>query len=276
MRAQIRHITEYQYPQPAWDSFNQVRLQPCHDEYQSLLSFRLNLEPSVATTSNTDYFGTAVQHFHILDKHSTLKIETNSIVVKHPKPFPNSAVASGLEAHRTTLYEYLASSKRVSLETDWAALLEYVPLLPQDDLLEYLMGLNAHLKNRFTYQTGVTSVQTPLEDFVQHGAGVCQDFVHAMLGVCRSQGIPARYVSGYVYAGQDFLGAEGTHAWLEAFIPDTGWIGLDPTNNVLETENHIRIGYGRDYDDIPPLHGLRRGGGLETLAVAVTINAQQQ
>jgi transglutaminase-like putative cysteine protease len=275
MRAQIRHLTEYHYPLPASDSFNQLRLQPAHDEYQSLLSFRLNLEPDVAVTVNQDYFGTTVHHFHIREAHQTLRIETNSVVVKHPKPFPNSAPASGLLAVQPDFFEFLSSCKRVPLEKNWVALLEYRVVRPEDDLLEYLMGLNSHLKTRFLFQAGVTSVNTPLEEFVRHGTGVCQDFVHAMLAVCRSQGIPARYVSGYVYAGTDFLGAEATHAWLEAFIPSVGWVGFDPTNNLLETENHVRIGFGRDYDDIPPLHGLRRGGGLETLDVSVTIQAQQ-
>ncbi len=275
MRTQIRHLTEYNYPQVAWDSFNQLRLQPADDEFQSLLSFRLELEPDVPFTQNKDYFGTTVNHFHIREEHLRLRIETNSLVVKHPKPFPESAPASSLEAHKVEQIEFLSNSKRIALGTDWAAVLEYPKLQAQHDLLEYLMGLNAHLKKRFTYQTGVTSVQTSLEEFVEHGKGVCQDFVHAMLAVCRSQGIPARYVSGYVYGGTDFLGADATHAWLEVLIPGAGWIGFDPTNNILETENHIKIGFGRDYDDIPPLHGLRRGGGLEQLGVEVTIQAQQ-
>jgi transglutaminase-like putative cysteine protease len=273
MRAQIRHLTEYHYPQAASDSFNQVRLKPVHDDWQSLLSFRLEVQPAVQVLESKDYFGTTVHHFHVVQPHHQLMLEASSLVVKHPKPFPSSSSASGLAAHHTALYEFLSPSQRVPLVLP--ARLEYKALHPQDDLLEYLMGLNAHIKQRFAYQTGATGVHTPLEEFLEQGAGVCQDFAHAMLGVCRSQGIPARYVSGYVYAGQDFLGAAATHAWLEAYIPSTGWVGFDPTNAVLETENHIKIGIGRDYDDVPPLHGLRRGGGLERLDVAVTVQAQQ-
>jgi transglutaminase-like putative cysteine protease len=273
MRAQIRHLTEYNYPQAASDSFNQVRLKPAHDDSQSLLSFRLEVQPAVQVLESKDYFGTTVHHFHVLEAHHRLVIEANSVVVKHPKPFPSSAPASSLAAHRTALYEFLSPSQRVPLLLP--AQLEYKTLHPQDDLLEYLMGLNAHIKQRFAYQMGATNVYTSLETFLAQGAGVCQDFVHAMLAVCRSQGIPSRYVSGYVYAGQEFLGAAATHAWLEAYIPSAGWIGFDPTNSVLETENHIKIGIGRDYDDVPPLHGLRRGGGLERLDVAVTVQAQQ-
>jgi transglutaminase-like putative cysteine protease len=273
VRAQIRHLTEYHYPQAASDSFNQVRLKPAHDHSQSLLSFRLEVQPAVQILESKDYFGTSVHHFHVLEAHQRLVIETNSLVVKHPKPFPSSTSALELAAHHTTLYEFLSPSQRVPLLPP--ARLGYKALHPQDDLLEYLMGLNAHIRQRFAYQSGATDVHTPIETFLSQGAGVCQDFVHAMLAVCRSQGIPARYVSGYVYAGQEFLGAAATHAWLEAFIPATGWVGFDPTNSVLETENHIKIGIGRDYDDVPPLHGLRRGGGLERLDVSVTVHAQQ-
>jgi transglutaminase-like putative cysteine protease len=273
VRAQIKHLTEYHYPQAAWDSFNQVRLKPAQDDSQSLLSFRLEVQPNVAIQESKDYFGTSVHAFHVFEAHHHLAIESSSLVVKHPKPFPASAPASSLLPHRTALYEFLSQSQRVPLLDP--ARLEYKNLGEHDDLLEYLLGLNAHIKQRFVYQSGTTTVHTPLEQFLDQGIGVCQDFVHVMLGVCRAVGIPARYVSGYIYAGQDFLGAAATHAWLEAFVPNTGWIGLDPTNNVLETENHIKIGIGRDYDDIPPLHGLRRGGGLERLDVAVSVQTQQ-
>jgi transglutaminase-like putative cysteine protease len=273
VRAQIKHLTEYHYPQAASDSFNQVRLKPMQDESQSLLSFRLEVQPEVPILQSQDYFGTTVQHFHVLEPHHVLSIEASSLVVKHPKPFPFGAPASSLMVYQSELFEFLSPSQRVPLLAPER--LGYKPMLEHDDLLEYLMGLNAHMKVRFTYQSGATTVHTPVEDFLLQGTGVCQDFVHTMLGVCRAQGIPARYVSGYVYAGQDFLGASATHAWLEAFVPNTGWVGFDPTNNVLESENHIKIGFGRDYDDIPPLHGLRRGGGLERLNVAVTVQAQQ-
>jgi transglutaminase-like putative cysteine protease len=266
VRAQIRHLTEYHYPQAASDSFNQVRLKPAHDDAQSLLSFKLEVQPQVQILESKDYFGTTVHHFHLLEPHHHLSIEASSLVVKHPKPFPTSAPAWSLEQHRSALYEFLGASQRVPLLQPER--IGYTPLQPQDDLLEYLLRLNAHIKQHFAYQTGATDVHTPLEDFLAQGAGVCQDFVHLMLALCR-------YVSGYVYAGQDFLGAAATHAWLEAFVPSAGWIGFDPTNNVLETENHIKIGIGRDYDDTPPLHGLRRGGGLERLDVAVTVHAQQ-
>ncbi len=275
MRAEIRHITEYKYPVPAFDSFNQVRLQPAHTDQQSLLAFRIELEPHAGITSTTDYFGTTVHHFHIREAHTALRIETNSIVVKHPKPYPNSNQASSLAAIRSQQIEYLSSSKRIPLELNWAASLEYPALEPSTDLLEYLLGLNQHLQQRFTFQTGSTTVETSLEEFMQRGTGVCQDYVHAMLAVCRSQGIPARYVSGYIYAGKEFIGSEATHAWLECFIPEVGWVGFDPTNNVLESEYHVLIGTGRDYDDIAPVHGLRRGGGTETLGVKVFIQAQQ-
>jgi transglutaminase-like putative cysteine protease len=275
MRAQIRHVTEYHYPDPAFDSFNELRLQPAQTSFQSLLGFQIRLEPDVPFSTHTDYYGTTVHHVHIRDAHTALRVETNAIVVTHPRPQPRPVFASLLEASRAALYEYLVPSKHVPVGV-WATRLEYRDLREDDELLEYLLGLNARIKSRFSYETGVTSIGTPLEDFVMQGAGVCQDFTHLMLAVCREQRIPARYVSGYVYAGRDFLGAAATHAWVECYVPESGWVGFDPTNNVLTGEAHVRIGCGRDYDDVAPMRGVRRGGGVERLGVEVSVRAQEQ
>jgi transglutaminase-like putative cysteine protease len=275
VRAQIRHITDYHYPEPAADSFNEVRLQPAHDEYQRLLGFQLYLTPDAPATSHTDYFGTAVHSFHIRQAHTSLCVETAAVVVTHSRPFPNPLPASSLEVHRDKLYEFLQPSKHVP-HGDWAAQLEYAALNEDTELVAYLNGLNAHIKARFTYESGVTEIGTPLEEFLRQGSGVCQDYAHLMIAVCREARIPARYVSGYVYAGGDFIGAGATHAWVDCFVPGSGWVGFDPTNGVMQTENHIVIGAGRDYADVPPLRGSRRGGGREQLEVMVSVRSQQQ
>jgi transglutaminase-like putative cysteine protease len=275
MRAQIRHVTEYHYPDPAFDSFNELRLQPAQTDHQSLLGFKLRLEPDVPFYTHTDYYGTVVHHFHLREPHTTLRIETSAIVVTHKKPTPRPVIASTLEAARTALYEYLVPSRHVPAG-DWTARLEHPALRDDDDLLLYLTELNARFRQRFEYRSGATRIDTPLEEFLALGAGVCQDYAHLMIAVCRQQRIPSRYVSGYVYAGWDFLGSAATHAWVECYVPETGWVGFDPTNDTLETESHIRIGGGRDYSDVPPMHGLRRGGGLERLGVEVMVSAQEQ
>jgi transglutaminase-like putative cysteine protease len=275
VQAHIHHITEYRYPEPAFDSFNELRLKPIEDARQSVLSFQLQLEPNVPMYSHLDYYGTTLHHFHVLEKHTVLRIETRALVVTHAMTQPIGQPASVLEPHKLPNIEYLTSSRRVPLEFDWASILGWHKLEATEDYVAYLDGLNSHLHSRFKYQSGFTKVDTPLLEFVQGGIGVCQDYAHAMLAVARSNGIPARYVSGYVYAGADFVGAEATHAWLECLIPGYGWLGFDPTNNTRINESHIKIGHGRDYDDVPPLRGLRRGGGVESIGVEVSVDVQQ-
>jgi transglutaminase-like putative cysteine protease len=298
LRAHILHTTDYRYPLDARDSFNELRLQPADDDRQTVLEFKLEVEayavavnrpgndtpsrnarlvrlPDVTLERHLDYFGTQVQHVHVRERHRHLRVQTRSVVITQPTPQPGRVEAVSLIGFTRRQYEFMATSKRVPLETDWTQLLGWRPLEPDTDLVAYLDGLTAHLNARFTYAPGTTSVNTPLGTFVQSGLGVCQDYVHAMLGVCRRVGIPARYVSGYLYAGQDFVGAEATHAWLECFVPGAGWLGFDPTNNVRVGESHIKIGHGRDYDDVPPIKGYRTGGGAESLGVEVQVDVEE-
>jgi transglutaminase-like putative cysteine protease len=150
------------------------------------------------------------------------------------------------------------------------------PALPGGgDLVEYLSSLTSHLHGFFTYRQSVTEIDTPIADFVAAGAGVCQDYTHAMLALTRMLGIPARYVSGYLETSPGrTLGSDASHAWVETYLPGSGWVGFDPTNGVLVGQTHIKIGHGRDYDDVPPVKGLRRGGGSETLRVGVSVLRQ--
>jgi transglutaminase-like putative cysteine protease len=270
-------LTEYVYPEPAWDSFNELRLQPADDAHQRLVSFELRLEPDMPVTTHHDYFGTQVHHFHARAPHLELRIETESLVDTRPGPLVAPTPAGALRQLRGD--EFLSASVRVPLDPDWAGLLGWAALSPDQDLVAYLDGLTTHLHGRFSYAPGATEVDTPLTDFVAAGRGVCQDYAHAMLGVCRQQGVPARYVSGYVYAGANYVGAEATHAWVEAWLPAPDdrpglWLGLDPTNDCRIGESHVKIGHGRDFSDVSPVRGLRRGGGRERLDVSVTFAAE--
>jgi transglutaminase-like putative cysteine protease len=298
LRAHILHTTDYRYPLDARDSFNELRLQPADDDHQTVLEFKLEVEayavalnrsgndmasqnaklvrlPDVTLEDHLDYFGTHVQHVHVRERHRHLRVQARSVVMTRSTPEPDHVGAASLAECSSRLVEFVATSKRVPLETDWTQILGWRALEPDTDLVAYLDGLTAHLNARFTYAPGVTGVNTSLGTFVQSGQGVCQDYVHAMLGVCRTVRIPSRYVSGYLYAGQDFVGAEATHAWLECFVPGSGWLGFDPTNNVRVGESHVKIGHGRDYDDVPPIKGYRTGGGAETLGVEVQVDLEK-
>jgi transglutaminase-like putative cysteine protease len=268
----VTHLTEYRYPEPAWDSFNEVRLSPTDDRGQSLLSFALELVPDATMRSHIDYHGNRVHQFHIPEAHRRLAIQARSSVVTYPRPTPIPVAARSLAELRPRFFEFVGPTRRVPLDRDWAAEMQSPALPPDGDVVQYLDGLTRHLHGFFTYRSDVTEIDTPLADFVRAGVGVCQDYTHAMLALCRMLGIPSRYVSGYLETspGRN-LGSDASHAWVEAYLPGSGWVGFDPTNGVTVGQTHVKVGHGRDYDDVPPVKGLRRGGGTESLRVAVSV-----
>ncbi|MEF2280224.1 transglutaminase family protein [Deinococcus sp. YIM 134068] len=274
MRCEIRHTTEYRYPKSAWDSFNEVRLHPSREARQSVRSFHLHVEPEAEITSHKDYFGAIVHHVHVHEPHLTLKIEAQAIVDTHPVPDPPPISFAELRAIRGPHGEFLFASPRVPAG-DWPGVFGVRRPTPGDDLPTFLMDLTTYLRRRFTYDTRATSVGTPLAEFATHGRGVCQDFTHAMLGVVRTLGVPARYVSGYLYSGGEMRGAEATHAWVECLLPGYGWLGYDPTNDCLARERHVKIGHGREYSDVSPVRGTYYGGGRGELDVEVRVYGEQ-
>jgi len=268
----VVHVTEYRYPEPAWDSFNEVRLSPTDDHAQSLLSFELELSPEATVRSHLDYYGNRAHQFHIAEAHRRLAIEARSSVVTYPRPAPVEVAADSLAELKPRFFEFLAPTRRVPLEEDWGAAMRAPALSPDGDLVEYLARLTRHLHDFFTYRPNVTEIDTPMAEFVRARAGVCQDYTHVMLALCRRIGIPARYVSGYLETGAGLtLGSDASHAWIEAYLPGSGWVGFDPTNGTLVEQTYVKVGHGRDYDDVPPVKGLRRGGGTESLRVAVRV-----
>lgn len=275
MYLDIRHTTTYGYARPAWDSFNELWLRPADDYRQTLLAFELDISPKATVRSRRDQFDNFIHHFHLPGDHTELVITATSSVVTYPVPIPVEVPSDVLPDLRHRFFEYLAPTLRVPLNENWHRVFGALPLSPGDGLVGYLNAMNLYLHGRFLYSPSATDVNTPLTEFAQHNAGVCQDFAHAMLALCRAAGIPARYVSGYIHSNprgdERLIGAEASHAWVEAFVPGNGWVGFDPTNGCPITEAHVKIGYGRDYDDLPPVRGLRRGGGGAGLEVTVQV-----
>jgi transglutaminase-like putative cysteine protease len=269
----VYHLTEYFYPDEAWDSFNELWLYPVDDHRQGLLEFRLQILPDSMPRSRQDYFRNRVYDFHVTRPHKQLRVEMRARVVTFGVPKPCSVAVQVLESMEARFFEFLAPTGRVPLHHNWLKLLKLRRPSPREDLHGYLLEVTEHLNRLFSYNTGSTQVDTPLLQFVEGGAGVCQDYAQAMLAALRSVGIPARYVSGYLATG---VGSEGNHAWVEAFVPGSGWYGYDPTNNSIITEQYVKKAHGRDYDDCPPLKGLRRGGGKESLKVQVRVEPWQR
>ena len=255
-------------------------LKPRSDGGQRLLDFRIEARPPASLTAETDCFGNVRHVLYLHREHDGLEIATRSTVEPAVlEPLPGSL---GSDAWREILswgesFVYWDFTRPSSLARPSPLLDEFVSrndIARADDPVEGLLRLSRQLYRRFRYVPGSTSVASPIDDILQSGRGVCQDYAHVMIAVARSWGIPSRYVSGYLSeTGQPGEQAAGnaTHAWVECRLPDLGWIGFDPTNESLVDQRHVRIAVGRDYQDVSPTRGIRQGGGETHLEVDVQI-----
>lgn len=143
-------------------------------------------------------------------------------------------------------------------------------------LFQNLQDLNSWIKKEFKFKTNVTDIDTDLNDILDNKHGVCQDFTHLFIAISKQFGIPSRYVSGYLHQGNGYFGDSQMHAWVECRLPDNGWIGFDPTNNLIAAENHIKVAHGKDYTDCPPLKGMVFSTGENETEYTVQVSAQEQ
>jgi transglutaminase-like putative cysteine protease len=270
MRFAIRYETAYRYEKPVTDNLNVLRVAPAATPTQEVEDFRVSIDPEARIHRHTDYFGTQVAEFGITRPHEHLTIDVRARVATTEPPEPP---AGGWEllarpGYRAPVAEYLLEAP---IDAKWSATLaelrDTARAATPADTARALCDL---IPERFEYRPGVTYVGSTVDDLLEGGAGVCQDFAHLGLALLRDLGIAARYVSGYFYAPppDDHSAASAevqTHAWLEALLPaeegEARWIGLDPTNRRMAGAEHVKIGHGRRYDDIPPIKGVYRGGG---------------
>ena len=277
----IRHITRFRYSNPVRESVMELRMQPRSEENQRLRNFQLSTNPRAQLHAYTDNFGNAVYHFNVLREHDELRIESHSTVeVKETAPLPLRT--DELEWQRYNGLNLSAEHHDLLGDSTFAhgspALASFVAehglTAPSGDPLTALKHLNEVIYSAFEYQLGVTEVHSPIARALSEKRGVCQDFAHIMIAIARSWGVPARYVSGYLYhrrQDKDRSGEDATHAWIEAYLPSMGWVGFDPTNNVIAGERHLRVAAGRDYADVPPTRGTFKGNAESELAVAVSV-----
>jgi transglutaminase-like putative cysteine protease len=286
MRYQLRYHAEYRYSGPVFDQHNVLRVTPATTPLQRVRGFRVVVEPSARTRAYSDYFGTDVIEFNVPGEHERLAITAEGEVVnEEPAPPPEG----GWELTQTDAYtsrggEFLLHSGD---EPQNGRLTELREAIAADSPRETLEALCRVIPDRFEYRSGVTFVGSTVDDLLDGGAGVCQDFVHLSLILLRDAGIAARYVSGYLFAGPASAGQVprgpggaspqlssgggnsvevNTHAWVEGLVPGpdgegASWVGADPTNRRLAGDEHVKIGHGRHYGDVAPIRGVYRGAG---------------
>lgn len=275
----IRHVTQFRYSAPIAESAMEVRMQPRRDGTQHCLSFELTTNPRSRITTSRDYLGNIVHHFDIPGQHTQLTITALATVSVTPPPVLgvlSSDAWNDLDAlvADSDAAEMLIPSHFVRFGPELDALGRELDVRRRDDPLTVLRATMTGIYNSFAYTPQSTLVDSPIEDVLRMRQGVCQDYAHVMIALARSIGIPCRYVSGYLYrriTDADRVGADATHAWVEALLPDLGWVGFDPTNDMEAGERHIRTAVGRDYADVPPNRGVFRGQARTELSVAVQV-----
>lgn len=295
MLFQIKHRTTYRYAGEASESFMEARLTPVSDERQRLVSRVFQTFPAGAVHRYSDYFGNAVETFAIAHRHAELILDSGSVVETLAWEPPRAALEISVSearqiyrGHKLALFEFLMPSPAIPMSAPVNRLANQF-FQPAHALGESLLRLNRWLKTEIAYRPGSTRIDTPVTLVLQQRSGVCQDFAQLMLAILRSAEIPARYVTGYIETETQRLAAESgrparaalvgsaeSHAWVEVCLPGGFWWPLDPTNDCVAGERHVKVSIGRDYLDATPTRGVFKGTRTEKLSVSVSMIRQAE
>lgn len=277
MKLSVCHRTTFNYAGPVSQSVNTLHLEPRTFPYQKTISALIRVIPATRVRRFTDLFQNITHHFELPGAHHRLEIESRIRVHNLPLDIAAQSRQATLGALddpsiRELTWQYLQESRWVSRHPEvWRQALDVTR--PHASIFDQAFALMTWVHREFRYQPGSTNVNTHLEDAFALRCGVCQDFTHVMLGMCRAVGIPARYASGYLYNGprDTLVGAQASHAWSEIYLPAAGWIGFDPTNNTLADERYVKVAVGRDYEDVAPVRGSYSGTGHCRMEVQVEV-----
>lgn len=274
----VLHRTTFHYGALVRDSVNTLRLEPRTFPYQKTLSSLIRVLPATRLRRFTDLFQNINHHFELPHPHKRLEIESRIRIHNLPLAIPQSSLdcdASGFSSPevRERIWPYLHESPRISWSPEiWRMALDLTQ--SHSSIHHKAHAIMEWIHSEFQYLPGATHVKAHLIESFSLRKGVCQDYTHVMLGMCRAIGIPARYASGYLYNGprDSLVGAQASHAWCEVYLPGAGWIGYDPTNRTLADHRYVKIAVGRDYHDVAPVEGTYHGTGHCRLEIHVEVD----
>ncbi|MCB2147532.1 MAG: transglutaminase family protein [Deltaproteobacteria bacterium] len=290
MRYCITHKTAYRYSEPASLSQNELFLHPRETVTQRVIQSRLTIVPEPQYLhQRMDYFGNIAHVFMVQQPHEELAMSTVSRV---ETSLPVTPAAAGTPPWETVARRLAAHESPAELEANQfvfvspliaispaAAAYAHPSFPPGTPVLTGALDLVHRIFTEFTYDKSATTVDTTVDQVLADRKGVCQDFAHVAISCLRALGLAARYVSGYLETKPPpgkprLVGADASHAWISLFVPDAGWVDLDPTNNLIAGESHITVAWGRDYGDVTPVKGVVMGGGVHSLSVTVDVAVQ--
>ena len=277
----LKHITGYSYTNDVSESTNRIMLFPYNDTNQHLVNHNISITGNPELFTYIDHFNNRVGVFNFLTHHSSLIIKSEAEIITSKIKFPEDS---------------LDSKRQWEILEKLCKLINYLEFMRIDPLFSFneafnlvndlklksitpfqlCQNLNNYIFENFKYKAGITTVNSQAKDVWEEKTGVCQDFANVLIQLLRIAKIPARYVSGYVCAKKNIRGYSATHAWTEAFIPDYGWIGFDPTNNLIASELHVRLAVGRDYNDCSPVKGVFKGEETQKMSVNVYLGTKEE
>jgi transglutaminase-like putative cysteine protease len=274
MLLKITHTTDLSYSDMISESVMELRMVPRQEQDQHRLSFNLALGPSTTALNYFDWLGNTVHAFTINAFHQQIRIVSTSVVETDRPQFDAVALPDKwpvtLRSEDYGMYDFLQFGGPVVDSPNLRKVVESLQPRAGEPLGGLAMRTIDLIAEKFQYKSGVTTSASPITEMLEHGAGVCQDFTHLMIGLSRALGIPARYVSGYLHPQSErFRGYTQTHAWCELYFPSTGWIGFDPANRCVANEHFVKTAIGRDFRDVPPNKGVYRGSAKEQIVAQV-------
>lgn len=290
----IYHNTRFLYQHEVGFSHNLIRLQPRDTMIQKVLSFELNIEPKASEIEPyNDFFGNHLHHLLVREPHTTLSVEVKSCVEIDPIQIEHLQ-ETYVKAHPLTYAQvlermmfltpdiieakqFMLKSPRLSLATDEMIAYASQSIQPERSLYEGVLEFMERIYKDFAFVSGFSDLSTPVERVFRERKGVCQDFAHFAITALRSMGLCVRYMSGYIETtppkgAEKLFGTDASHAWFSLFFPGFGWFDFDPTNNMVPTNQHIVLGFGRDYGDVSPMQGVVSGSGSSHLSVMVDVS----
>ena len=276
----VRHVTVFGYEPAVRESIMEVRMQPRGEGRQRCLNFQLTVNPIANVMSYRDFMGNSIHHFNVAGSHSQVKLTAQGVVEVEERNLPFKGAAGDWDELDALIasedhWEMMLPSEFTSPTDELQKLAQEIGCERRGNLFEFLTELNQSMFQKFAYAPKSTKVDSPIDEALANRKGVCQDFAHIMIALLRGLKVPARYVSGYLFhepKSNDRSSDGASHAWVEVLVPKLGWVGFDPTNNLIADDRHIRVAIGRDYADVPPTRGVYKGDATSELSVSVTVS----
>jgi len=274
----IHHITQYRYDRPIRESANQIKIYPSIFHSQETRKHELTISGNPLTNQFTDFWGNTTGLFMRNELHQDLTIDSKLIVntnLVEDISFEKSSASDWNSIREKIVRDLLlldcALPELIKSREELGVIVSSIRKESENPYL-FTRNCSEYIFSNFTYLKGITNIETTIDEILNHKSGVCQDFAHLLLQMLRLEGIPSRYVSGYICPNRDGArGAGATHAWVEVWLPETGWKGIDPTNNIWVQDQHIALAVGRHFGDCTPIKGTFKGPAHQDLMVYVSV-----